>query len=666
MMDNNFSFDPLAWANLENVNEEPRKMAAQVMNADAGSPFEGELAKAEAVGERLIQMGANIAESYGDYLCLGFALADGLGAQGRELFHRLCSQSTKYREAECEKKWQECLSKHDGRTTIASYYKMAQQAGVDLSEIGRLFPSFPPTPPFRHDAMETDDDMRQQLTTAIQESDNKMIVNNDGSVQSMTVTTQESRGGVAEVAENANAEELVLDASKIPNPTFSDKIQLEDLPSIEQEAARLQDTPEGRDKMILGTLDLASAFMYNVCGIYDKRRVYPSIYLLLVALSGNDKGVLPACLALIDPIVWEIRNQYESAKKEYLQQKARYDALDKKAKITATEPEEPPYRSPRISVNASATAFYQDLAANDGWGAVFETEADVLAQAIKQDYGDYSGGLRKAFHHETIDYSRRKDNEHVHIREPRLSVLMTCTPGQVPLLLSPQNMENGLGNRFLFYFQKKSYGWRDVFEGGEETLYDKMADLGRRFKELYHDLEAFSGKPLKFTLNEEQKVRFNQFFEPLYKEQTGLYGDDLEAFVFRLALTTFRIAMILTVLRHEEMTPHFSPQGEPLVCCEKDFQTSLTIANCLINHTVFAYKNLLPHTEAPLSSSGKRMSAQEQAFLQALPKEFTRKEFIGIAQQQGISGRTAERYVGAFCQDYFVVARITTGHYRKL
>ena len=51
----------------------------------------------------------------------------------------LCAQSGKYREQDCERKWQECLRKHDGRTTIASFYKMAQQAGVDLSAIGRQF-----------------------------------------------------------------------------------------------------------------------------------------------------------------------------------------------------------------------------------------------------------------------------------------------------------------------------------------------------------------------------------------------------------------------------------------------------------------------------------------------------------------------------------------------
>ena len=98
-----------------------------------------ELAKARAVTRELLRRGANIAEDYGDYLKLGFALANGLGCQGRELYHQLCRQSPKYREADCERKWQQCLNKTDGRTTIASFYNMAKQAGVDLSSIAREY-----------------------------------------------------------------------------------------------------------------------------------------------------------------------------------------------------------------------------------------------------------------------------------------------------------------------------------------------------------------------------------------------------------------------------------------------------------------------------------------------------------------------------------------------
>lgn len=178
-------------------------------------------------------------------------------------------------------------------------------------------------------------------------------------------------------------------------------------------------------------------------------------------------------------------------------------------------------------------------------------------------------------------------------------------------------------------------------------------------------LLAFDKHPLKYTLNVEQKNRFNQFFSPLYDEQIGLYGDDLDAFIFRLGLTTYRIAMVLTVLRHENLTPRFNPE-EPLVCNETDFQTAITIASCLINHTVLVYKHLLPHKTMPIGASGKPMSAQMMAFLNALPQAFTTQEYITVAKSMGIPQRTAERYVGELIADYNAVQRVSTGKYQKV
>jgi len=96
-----------------------------------------ELEMAKAVTRELTARGANIAESYDDYVRLGFALANGLGSDGCELYHQLCAHSTKYRRQDCERKWQECLRQADGRTTIGTFYHMARQAGVELNSIAR-------------------------------------------------------------------------------------------------------------------------------------------------------------------------------------------------------------------------------------------------------------------------------------------------------------------------------------------------------------------------------------------------------------------------------------------------------------------------------------------------------------------------------------------------
>jgi hypothetical protein len=134
-------FDPLAWIGRQDDGKRTPQKAATSQQPTASQPLSHseELAKAKAVAQALVRRGANIADSYLDYVKLGFSLANGLGSDGRELYHMLCAQSPKYSEAACEGKWNECLSKSDGRTTIATFYNMAKQAGVDLKEITRNY-----------------------------------------------------------------------------------------------------------------------------------------------------------------------------------------------------------------------------------------------------------------------------------------------------------------------------------------------------------------------------------------------------------------------------------------------------------------------------------------------------------------------------------------------
>lgn len=138
-MDTRLSFDPFTWAGKSVDTKQPSLKANRQPSASQPLHPMEELAKARAVTRELLSRGANIADDYGDYVKLGFALANGLGSEGRELYHQLCSQSSKYREADCERKWQECLRQSDGRTTIATFYNMAKLAGVDLSSIARDF-----------------------------------------------------------------------------------------------------------------------------------------------------------------------------------------------------------------------------------------------------------------------------------------------------------------------------------------------------------------------------------------------------------------------------------------------------------------------------------------------------------------------------------------------
>ena len=642
-MENYIDFDPMAWAGLPeqpgNANEAEAPSVEPAAPSAAATADDRE--KILAVGHELLAMRANIAEDYNDWLRLGFALADGLGSEGGELFHQLSAQSAKYRQADCERKWQQCLAKGDGRTTIKTFYKMAQQAGVDLSEMGRRFPSNPHFPQPEGKELKYEE----------------MVLSKD----SDSFPQAEGSEGMREIG--GSTDEDVNGANSGFTETFSDKINLDDLPPLVRDAANTQTDAEGRDKMVLGTICCLSGAAPNVYGVYDNRRVYPPFYTIVSAPPAADKGTLSACRQLLIPIQRELDQQNQRAQEEYQQQLAQHAALDKQQRAATPQPKEPPYRSVFIPANSSATATYQALSDNHGWGVIFETEADTMTQALKSDYGDYSDGLRKAFHHEPISYNRRKEQERVNVYNPRLAVLLTCTPGQIPLLLP--SCENGLGSRFLFYNLSRRLYWRNVFERRDKTLDDQMLELGERYLRLYHALGRCADRPLEFVLSQEQQQLFNRFFEGLQLEQVGLHGDDLIAFVRRLGLVCFRMAMILTLLRHEQMEPQFNPLSQSLVCTDSDFRTAMTIANCLVNHTAHVYTNLVPHDEKQ-QGMGASMSQTEIRFLNALATDFTTTDARLAASTLGIMWKTAERYLGKFVSQYHTVRRVKNGQYRKL
>ena len=92
---------------------------------------------------------------------------------------------------------------------------------------------------------------------------------------------------------------------------------------------------------------------------------------------------------------------------------------------------------------------------------MMETEGDTLTNTLASDHGNYSDGLRKSFHNEPVSFLRRTNYEYVEVVNPKLSVLLSGTPGQVKKLIP--DAENGLFSRFMYYHLPMKHQWNDVF-----------------------------------------------------------------------------------------------------------------------------------------------------------------------------------------------------------
>ncbi len=663
----NFSaeaFDPIYWANkADEVSKSIKPRSSVNLFSKSTAAYNCDEADRQAeiqeVARQLVDRGIDITAGYNNWLNLGFALADGLGEDGRKIYHQLSQLNDEYDTAECDRQYTHCLHGRGQGITVNTFFQMAKEGGIDLSQVAR-------------------EQMRTHQVNAISANvpSAKRIEKVEKSTILGTLEEQVPRDTMAQVAQTH---------AKTPTGfTFSDKLERDDLDDITGAIYDLHhDEPEKCDAMILGALNVISGLMggangtpehrSGVYGIYDGHRVYAPLYNIIYSGAGNGKGNLMFNKELAYQVKKEMRSAYDAEKSKYDQAMAEWESKSKKDRGDA--PREPVYRDPFVPGNSSSSAVYRALDANGGWGLMFETEADTVSSMIDSDYGNYSDLMRKAHHHETLSMNRVTEKVHIDIDEPRLSIFLTCTPGQLPSLFP--SFENGLGSRFLFYnLPDEEVSFHDVFALRESPLEDTYKQLGDTLLPLYHALQSRADHPIQFMLSDAQQRDFLRTYQDLLVEQYGMQGKGIRAFVFRIALESFRYAMILTTLRRlSEWAASFGPSTDheifrddenALICDDRDFRTVKTIVGCLVNHTARVYAVMAKEDDNPFALHGKKLSADERRLYKALPEgDFPTADAIDRADRLQISRRTAQRMLNKFCNVYRIIDPVKRGVYNK-
>ena len=416
------------------------------------------------------------------------------------------------------------------------------------------------------------------------------------------------------------------------------------------------------DILILGSLIVFSACIPNVYGMYDCREVFANLFLFVTARASAGKGRLSLCRHLAAPLHQALREKYKKQMKKYEAAQVAY-VVNRKNSLEVP-PKEPPFLTLFVPANSTATVVYQTLAQNNGVGLLFETEGDTLANAFNSDLGNYSDGFRKAFHHETISYLRKKDHEYVEIVKPKFSAVLSGTPQQIFNLIP--DAENGLFSRFIFYVMETELVWHNMFASHDGTTADeKFKEIGRDF---FTFLKKFPKRPVQFTLSRSQMDQFNAYFEATQLRFAQLLGDEIVATVRRLGLILFRFTMILTVLRRIDDAPKSAKSGEKdlrLVCSDDDFATALTMVKVLLLHSAAVFQSL-PRNPKTAALKGRQLIAAEarEKFLAALPDTFDRPTYLNTAASLNITEKTAERYLQFFIKSGQLL-HPSTGQYRK-
>jgi len=559
----------------------------------------------ELVISRIEASHTDITGSYADWRNIGFALADEFGEGGRDFFHRISKFYSKYSVTDCNRQFDQCVKAQGHGITIKTVFHLAKQAGIDVKG--------------------------QEARSVEREVSSKSQV-------------------PCSLPPTPNPETPEPEPEVIQLPTFPESIYSA-LPDFLQRVIARCTTNEERDTMLLGALATLSSGLPKVYGIYDEMRVFVNLFLFITSKASAGKGRLVNCKRLVNPIHWAFRKETQAMKAQYEIEMREYN-LNKNKDFNLEKPTKPAERMLFIPANNSTTGVFQLLSDNEGKGIIFETEGDTLAQAFKTDYGNYSDGFRKAFHHETISYYRRTDHEFVEIENPCLSALLTGTPRQVATLIP--NAENGLFSRFIFYYMNIKPVWKNVFANRKEIDLDVYFDnLGQEFYPLY---KALNENPaIEICLTVEQQDEFHNLFTQIQDKYLMLQGEDYMATIRRLGLIAFRFAMIFTTLRILE-TGDFS---EKHICSDVDFQTAISMIKILVKHSSHVF------SELPVDITPTKTDNKKEKFFEKLPLTFTKADFIDLAKSLSITLRSAERYIAIFCEKK-MIEREQLGTYRNL
>ena len=581
-------FNPQDWLSIDAkfcVSNTP-KSSQPSLNLSASIGPDSVSTDIELVITRIESTQTDITAKYSDWRDIGFALADELGEAGRDYYHRISRFYSGYSPTDCNLQYDNCLKAKGHGITLKTFFHLAKHAGIDISS---SMSPLEPVPKY----------VREDLGV------------NTTPPQPETHNTEPG---------------TIFNTPQLPPEIYST------LPVILQESAGLfQDSVE-KDVFLIGAIAVLSGCLPNIQGIYFDEPCSAHLFTFITAPAGSGKGKMKWSKYFGQAIHNHMTEQSRSDRAAYESELEQYNNLTRAQRQDVPRPEEPPRKMFYIPANSSSSAFIQALSDNNFSGVIFETEADTLADTFKQEWGNFSDVLRKAFHHESTSMFRRKDNEFIEIRDPHIAIALSGTPKQVHNMMP--DVENGLFSRFLYYAFEDNSEFKNPFVSHCPVNYtDFFREKATIIFDLRQQLNSLR-EPVSFKLTEEQGQQFTEQFNAMLSRNKLLLGRDFDANIKRLGLITFRIAMILSTLRILE-------EGElanPMICSDLDLQTAMTIATTLEKHAIAVFQNL-PNNE---------LKGVKLKFFEKLPPQFDRQGYLKVAEELHIHPKTAEKYIGQF------------------
>lgn len=421
------------------------------------------------------------------------------------------------------------------------------------------------------------------------------------------------------------------------------------LPGPLKGAIEQYDSNEEKSIALLSSLTTVAAGLHNIKIPFRKKEYHCNLFQVIVGPPASNKGIALHSRVILDKVQIRLKRQYLVDKAKYL--KAMHDRKEKENQesidsLEAKESEESNIESKFSSNNnynhlevsltepnqkhiilpsdISSAALVDLVEKNDGFGLIFDSEAQTILNTFKQDWGaNLTSMLLKTFENEPLELARKSPKSMISIPEPRLSVLLTGNPEHLFGLV--KSITNGLYSRFCIY-QTQKIGWMDIKQNENNKNYlEGYGELSTIVGDLNESMST--GLYIHFRLTGDQIEMFNKYFGSLDGILSAEIDSNFSSVVKRMGLVCYRICSLLGALRnHASLNPL-------LECSNEDFAVALTVCSTLLKHSVYTFMTSA-ETNLPLVK-----------FYNQLPSRFTRKEAQVVASDMEIKVRTMDMYL---------------------
>ena len=420
------------------------------------------------------------------------------------------------------------------------------------------------------------------------------------------------------------------------------------LPSLLKNGVEQFGSNQEQQLFLYSTIVAMSGVISNVHGSYGQSTCFPNLFFMGVAPAASGKGVMLHAKTLIQPI----HLHFISNSKQQIQEH-RNKVMERKNSVqNVSIGDKPAYKVVLIPANCSSSKLMQHLSENspDTPSVMIESEIDTMAMTQSSDFGNYSDILRKIFHNEPISLSRKTDNEFYDVPNPKMSLVLTGTPGQLLNLI--KNNEDGLFSRFLVMSFNTNQGWKKM--GPCPNCINLSNYFKHQGNEYFKLWEFISKSALEILLSRGQWDVLESYCDEKFTEIVLSHGPNATSIIKRHGLMAFKICMVLTAMRKYEEQNNLAE----MTCRNEDFETALFLIDQSLYCSLDTY-DFLPG--AKLTGKNKR----RDNFYNVLPKEFTRSFAVLKAKESNIGIRSADRYLTDWVQDK-LLTQPTKGKYLKV